>query len=337
MRRATARSVVSIVVAGGVALAMSGCGQSAGEGTAQAAEDGTIQVVTSTNVYGDIVETIGGDNVEVTAIVNSLSQDPHSYEATVQDKLAVSKAELLVENGGGYDTFLHLLADDVEMDHDYVLTAVDISGLAPEDAEGEHAGEEYAAEEPAGEDHADEEDAHAHGDFNEHVWYSLPAMDKLAAEIAAKLSTLDPDNAGTYEANAASFSESSAGLQAQLDELAAGAEDRSVAMTEPVPWYLLEAAGLQDGTPPDFIEAIEEGSDVPVAALNEMQVLMEEGGPAFLAYNQQTEGPQTVSVRDAAEAAGVPIVTFTETVPDGGDYITWMTANVDGIAQALNS
>lgn len=332
MRRATARSVVSIVVAGGVALAMSGCGQSAGEGTAQAAEDGTIQVVTSTNVYGDIVETIGGDNVEVTAIVNSLSQDPHSYEATVQDKLAVSKAELLVENGGGYDTFLHLLADDVEMDHDYVLTAVDISGLAPEDAEGEHADEE-----PAGEDHADEEDAHAHGDFNEHVWYSLPAMDKLAAEIAAKLSTLDPDNAGTYEANAASFSESSAGLQAQLDELAAGAEDRSVAMTEPVPWYLLEAAGLQDGTPPDFIEAIEEGSDVPVAALNEMQVLMEEGGPAFLAYNQQTEGPQTVSVRDAAEAAGVPIVTFTETVPDGGDYITWMTANVDGIAQALNS
>ena len=70
-----------------------------------------VDVVASTSVYGDIVSSIGGDKVRVSSIINRTSQDPHSYEATTQDKLAVSKAELVVENGGGYDAFIDTLAD----------------------------------------------------------------------------------------------------------------------------------------------------------------------------------------------------------------------------------
>ena len=73
-------------------------------------------MVASTSVYGDIVSTIGGDKVRVNSIITRTSQDPHSYEATTQDKLAVSKAELVVENGGGYDDFIHKLADDTGLD-----------------------------------------------------------------------------------------------------------------------------------------------------------------------------------------------------------------------------
>ena len=58
------------------------------------AGDGIVDVVASTSVYGDIVSSIGGDKVRVSSIINRTSQDPHSYEATTQDKLAVSKAEL---------------------------------------------------------------------------------------------------------------------------------------------------------------------------------------------------------------------------------------------------
>ncbi|GAA2175262.1 zinc ABC transporter substrate-binding protein [Arthrobacter parietis] len=323
MRSISARTTAALTAVALFPLALAGCGQDAGS-AGETAESGALQVVTSTNVYGSIVETVGGQNVEVTAIVNSLSQDPHSYEATVQDKLAVSKADLLVENGGGYDPFLHQLADSVEMDHDYVLSAVGISGVAPED-------EAHAEEE------AHSEDEHDHGSFNEHVWYNLDAMADLADAIGEKLAELDPANADTYESNADTFAEEIAGLQGQAEALASEADGRTVAATEPVPAYLLEAAGLKDATPADYTEAIEEGADVPVAALNEMQELVQSRSVAFLAYNEQTEGPQTQAVRSTAEAASVPVVQFTETLPEGEDYLSWMSANVENIAEALKS
>lgn len=323
MRSFPARTTAVLTASALLPLALAGCGQDAA-GSGSSAESGALQVVTSTNVYGNIVESVGGDHVEVTAIVNSLSQDPHSYEATVQDKLAVSKADLLVENGGGYDPFLHTLADSVEMDHEYVLSAVDIAQVAPEgDAHGE------------GEDHS--EAGHDHGSFNEHVWYKLDAMADLAGAVGEKLAALDPGNADTYESNAASLADELADLQDQAEALAPDAAGKEVAATEPVPAYLLEVAGLADATPADYTEAIEEGADVPVAALNEMQELVESRSVAFLAYNEQTEGPQTQAVRSTAEAASVPVVNFTETLPEGEDYLSWMTTNVENIAEALKS
>ena len=60
-----------------------------------------IDVVASTSVYGDIAKSVGGDKVSVTSIISKTSQDPHSYEASTQDKLAVSKAQLVIDNGAG--------------------------------------------------------------------------------------------------------------------------------------------------------------------------------------------------------------------------------------------
>ncbi|WP_026551127.1 zinc ABC transporter substrate-binding protein [Arthrobacter sp. H20] len=311
-----------------VALALTGCGQSQGESASVDTAGDSIQVVASTNVYGDIAETIGGDGVSVTSIVDSLAQDPHSYEATVQDKLAVSEADLVIENGGGYDPFLHNLADEVEMDHDFMISAVSIAGYDEGESEEEHAEHEGESEE----EHAE----HAHGSFNEHVWYDLEAMGAVAGAIGDKLSEIDPENAETYSANVGEFNDGIAALTDRLAAMSADSDGETVAITEPVPVYLLEAAGLENITPGDYSEAIEEGSDVSVAVLNEMMTLMEDESLAFLAYNEQTESPQTQAVRDAADAAGVEIVNFTETVPDGEDFLTWMTSNVDGIESVLN-
>jgi zinc/manganese transport system substrate-binding protein len=127
-----ARTFLTAAVAG-FGLLLTGCGSPAAE-TAGTEPNGRITVVTSTNVYGDIVEAIGGDKVSVAAIVSRPSQDPHSYEANAQDRLAVSKAKLVVENGGGYDDFIHTLADDSNVPHENIISAVEVSGLAPESA-----------------------------------------------------------------------------------------------------------------------------------------------------------------------------------------------------------
>lgn len=325
MRRyAAARS--SVAALAGLGLLLTACSPQAQPSSESA--DG-INIVASTNVYGDIAKTIGGDKVSVTAIISKTSQDPHSYEATAQDRLAVSKADLVIANGGGYDDFLHTLAEDSNLDGGKVLNAVELSGLAhPE-------GEESSAEASVPESEAADE--HDHGEFNEHVWYSLHAMEELAGDISAKLSELDPASAQTFETNAENFNSTLEGLHGKLDSLKGAAAGAPVAVTEPVPLYLLEDAGLVNATPEDYTAAIEEGSDVPPAVLKAATDLVASQSVRFLAYNQQTEGPQTEALKKAAETAGVPVLDFNETLPEGKTYLQWMTDNVDNISKVLES
>ncbi|YCK83578.1 zinc ABC transporter substrate-binding protein [Arthrobacter sp. D3-18] len=323
VRRFAAR--LSLAASAGLAaLLLSSCAGTAGSNTPSSSD--AIEVVTSTNVYGDVVKAIGGDKVDVNAIITKTSQDPHSYEATAQDKLLISKAKLVVENGGGYDEFLHKIADETKVGHENIISAVEISGLAPEE-------EGHAAESSSAEAHSEEE--HAHGEFNEHVWYNLDAMGKLADAVAVKLGSLDSESASTFTANADSFKAKLSELTGKLGDIKAGNEHAPVAVTEPVPLYLLEAAGLENKTPEAYSAAIEEETDVPPAVLKETTDLVSAKSVRLLAYNQQTEGPQTESVKRAAENAGVPVVNFTETLPDGKDYLQWMADNVESISAAL--
>lgn len=290
---------------------------------------GGLSVVASTDVYGSIMEQVGGDHVSVQSLINRPSQDPHSYEATARDRLAVSDAELVVLNGGGYDSFMEKLTADEGIDSADILNAVDISGL-------EEAGSGSSS------DHADEEGhddghghSHSHGGFNEHVWYSLDAMGLLAEAAAERLAELDPDNASTFRGNAAGFNEGLERLEGELAVIRQSAGGRDIALTEPVPEYLFEEAGLHNITPDDFTESVEEGADVPPVVLKEMQDLLKSGEVAFLAYNSQTATAQTEAVRSTADEAGVPVLDFSETLPEGLDYLGWMEQNIAAMEGVL--
>jgi len=300
-----------------------------------AASDG-LSIVASTIVYGDIASQIAGDAATVTSIITSAAQDPHSYEASAQDQLAISKADVVIENGGGYDPFIDTLLD-ASGSTAVVINASETSGLVPEGAEGEKKDKAEGEEHAEGEAHAEgAENDHAHIEgFNEHVWYDFHAMEALADAIAVELSALDPENAATFEANAAAFAADLEPLEAMAEGLHDRLEGSSVAVTEPVAIYLLAEVGLDNVTPEEFTEAIEEGADVPPAALNDTLTLVESRSVVLLAYNSQTASPETERVRDAATTAGVPIVEFTETLPDGQNYISWMKSNLEAIKAAL--
>lgn len=334
MRRPSVR-LAGIYLAGG-ALLLSGCSSETGTGSSDGGGDGVLDVVASTNVYGNIMESVGGDRVSVTSIIDRPSQDPHSYEATARDKLAVSEADLVVLNGGGYDTFMETLVADSGIDSADVLNAVEISGL--EEAGGEKHDDEAhddSSSAESGDGHAHDHAGHSHGSFNEHVWYSPEAMGLLAEAAAERLATVDPDHASSYRDNAAAFNSGIDELTANLAEDSTAAGGRDVAVTEPVPEYLFEAAGLHNVTPTAFTSAVEEGADVPPAVLKEMQDLLRSGDVAFLAYNTQTSTAQTETVRAAAEDAGVPVLDFSETLPEGQDYLGWMGSNVTAIDDVL--
>ncbi|MDY0893107.1 metal ABC transporter solute-binding protein, Zn/Mn family [Frigoribacterium sp. CFBP9030] len=339
------RTLPLLALPAAAALVLSGCSSS---GSAGAAGDdgsgGAISVVASTNVYGDIAQTVGGDAVDVTSIISDPSQDPHSYEADARTQLAVSRADVVIENGGGYDAFVDTMLSASDSSA-AVVNAVDVSGLDP-DAEGhtddEHADDEHSDEaEPSADatsdDHADEhEHDHEHGAFNEHVFYSLHSMGALADEIAHQLGEIDPDQADTFTANADAFGDRVADLEAQAAEIKTAHDGESVAYTEPVPGYLFDEMGLVNVTPASFSEAIEEGDDVSPAVLNETLKTFADGRVDLLAYNEQTSSPETEAVEKAATDAGVAIVPVTELLPEGDDYISWQQSNIDAIKAALD-
>lgn len=292
-----------------LALLLAGC---SGRPTESADGDGGISIVASTNVYGDIAASIAGEAAMVTSFITSPAQDPHEYEASARDRLALDDADVVLKNGGGYDPFMDALLASGDA-KPAVLDAVEISGLAPD----EHGR------------------AHVEG-FNEHVWYNFGAMSKVAKAVGDELSELDPGHARDYAANVTAFTKSVDALERAEQRLRATAGGRGAAITEPVPMYLLEAVGLVNRTPHAFSEAIEEGADVSPRVLKETLGLF--GGPndiAVLAYSAQTADATTGQVRDAAKAAGVPVVDFTETLPHGKSYIAWQRDNLDRLAAAL--
>jgi len=326
------RTLPLLALPAAAALVLSGCSTGdSGSGSGSASADG-LSIVTSTNVYGDIAKTVGGDAVDVTSIISDPSQDPHSFEADARTQLAVSKADVVVENGGGYDDFVDTLVDASGTDAT-VIDAVDVSGLDADDHadEAEHTDEATDDATAEGDEHG-----HDHGEFNEHVFYDLPTMAKLATAIADELGRLDPSGADTYTANADAFGTKISDLESQAADVKAAHDGESVAYTEPVPGYLFDAMGLENVTPEAFSEAIEEGTDVSPAVLNETLQLFSGGTVDLLAYNEQTSSPETEQVEKAATDAGVAIVPVTELLPSGDDYVSWQQSNIDAIKAALD-
>ncbi len=288
------RSALPLAVAA-VAVLAAGCGSD----TSDAAADGKIAVVASTNVWGSVVEAVGGDEVSVRSLINDSKGDPHSYADKPEDATLLTEAKLVVYNGGGYDDFFTKLVDAAGADAKQVV-AYDVSGL------------------PEGE--------------NEHVWYDFATVKKVADKVAAELGAIDPDNKATYADNAKSF-------DGKLDELATKADaipDGKVVATEPVAKYLLDAAGMTDVTPADFSEAIEEETDPPIAAVADTMDLVSGKQVVALVNNAQTETNVTDQLNNAAKTAGVPIVDVSETLPPGvTDYVEWMTKQVGALAGAV--
>ncbi|MGW0394797.1 metal ABC transporter solute-binding protein, Zn/Mn family [Streptomyces sp. NPDC003042] len=289
----------------GFALALI-CGSGGCAGAASPSS--AVPVVASTNVYGDIVQQIGADKVDVVSIISDPAQDPHSYEASTRNQLELSKAKVVVENGGGYDEFVARMLRSAGNSSAQVIDAVEVSGKAPD----------------------------PNGEFNEHVWYDFPAMGKLADRIAEALTKAAPAEGTVFKQNAKAFQDELATLQDRTDRINARHAGTAVAVTEPVPLYLTEASGLVNKTPAAFSEVIEEGDEVSPRSLQETLALFTKGQVEALVYNEQTAGPQTEKVKKAAEDNGIPVVPVTETLPAGEDYIGWMASNVDALQGALD-
>lgn len=316
------------------ALTLSAC-TSDSETTVESAPatevDGPITIVASTNVWGSVAEAVAGDLATVESVIADPSADPHSYEASPGDAATVAEASLVVYNGGGYDEFI----TDILASEGQDVPSVNAYELLEEGGHA-HEEDESATEETDMQEHADE-DGHDHGEVNEHVWYNAEIAAATAESIAETLGQLDPDNAQQYTDNAEAFHEQVHGITDVTAAIAADHPAAPVAQTEPIAHYLIEESGLDDLTPEDFKNAIEEGNDPSAASIAATRDLFTSDSVQVLVYNIQTQDAVTQDIRATAEEAGVPVVEVTETLPEGMTYIEWQTQAAEDLLAALSA
>lgn len=284
-------------------------------------DTGKIKVVTSTQVWADITELVGGEWVEVSVIVPD-NQDPHSYEATARDQLAVSEADLVIANGGGYDSF---------MDQLVAATDKDLIFLKLVEGEHKHAGETEVTHEEHDHDHAEE--------ANEHIWYDFALTLDAASHIVEAIVELRPEAQESTQAGLEFLTSEMGNLELRLEALRERALGLGFVATEGVANLMLLNAGFENLTPEALADAVEEERDVPLDALEEAKELLENKLAAILVVNTTTTDAATDELISAAEAGNRKIVRVSETASGAAaadlDYLDWMNLILDQLQEAI--
>ena len=294
-------------------------------------------VYATTNVWGSVAKAVGGDKVNVIVGVDDLSQDPHDYQATAIDKLNITKSAVMLVNGGGYDDWGMSLAESVSH-KPVVINAVALSGLSPntDNAADESAGEhqhdtqhEIKTAHPQPSDHP-----HVHGDFNEHVFFSLDTAKKVAEAVNKQLAATSPANQAIYAKNTQHFIQQIDALKVKAKQI--GQQKAITAFaTEPVIGYLLADMGIKDVTPKAYVVQSETDAGVSVKVLNDSKSLLSNKQVGLLVVNAQTEDATSKQLITLAKASTVPVVAVYETLPNGvTSYTQFIEKTLDDFAAA---
>jgi zinc/manganese transport system substrate-binding protein len=307
------KKLAAVTTALGLAFAFTGC-------TSTEPTDTRPTIVATTNVWADIAGQVAGDKFQVVSLINSASQDPHSYEASAREQLAVKNSELFIMNGGGYDDFALKLASAAEVTP-FNVFEVNEAAHAEEGNEDAHAEEGHA--------HAEEGHAHEH-DGSDHIWYDLHVAEHTAELIAAELSTLQPDNAAEFKTNAAKF-----GAEIEvLEERAASITSKlSYFEAHPLATLMFSELGFTNLTPEGFAEAEEAGLEPSVKIMNTASELIKSGKIAFLAVNRQVTSVSLEKLASIAKEQGIPVISFDELLPGDASYQEWF----DGLLSELSA
>jgi zinc/manganese transport system substrate-binding protein len=294
--------VLAAILPLGVALLASGCSSSLAFGSDPG---GRVIAVGAENEYADVIQQVGGKYVQVSAIMSNPNTDPHTFEASASVGRLVGEAQLVVQNGVGYDTFMNMLEGAVPSSSRKVIVVQNLLGL-PDSTP------------------------------NPHLWYKPSTMPAVANAIAADLAALQPSHASYFRANAARFIGSLTAWTRAIAAFRAEYPGTPVATTEPVADYLLQAVGADNLTPWSFQADIMNGIDPsPQDVAVEQSLFTRHKVTAFL-YNQQVTDSLTESFITLARANGIPVVGVYETMPvPGYDYQSWMLAEVQALRKAV--
>jgi zinc/manganese transport system substrate-binding protein len=299
-KRPVAAMLLSVAAAVAATVVAACSGSASG-----ASSSGKIVAVGAENEYAAVIQQVGGKYVQASAIMSNPNTDPHTFEASIAVAREVGSAELVVQNGVGYDTFISAIENAAPNSDRKVIDVQQLLGL-PDSTP------------------------------NPHLWYAPTTMPKVADAIASDLSALQPSHAAYFQANAKAFIASLSAWNNAVASFKAAYPGTPVATTEPVADYMLQAVGANNLTPWTFQADVMNGVDPsPQNVATERSLFTQHKVKVFL-YNQQVTDPLTESLITLAQQNGIPVVGVYETMPvPGYDYQTWMLTEVQDLRKAV--
>lgn len=285
-----------------LAAALAGCGSGGALGSSKG-----LRIVAAENFWGSIASQLAGTKASVQSIIVNPAQDPHSYEPLPGDARTLATAQLVIVNGVGYDPWApKLLAAEPAAGRQ----TLDVGALF-----GLHEGD------------------------NPHRWYDPPQVEAVARAITADLIRLDPADRRYFQQQLLTFeTRRLASYHALIDRIHARYAGVPVGASESIFALLSPSLGLHLMTPPSFMKAISEGTDVTAhdAIATESQIVHHQ--IKVWVYNSQNATPQIQHLNQLARANHIPIATVTETLSPAGDsFEQWQVTELQGIAAALRA
>jgi zinc/manganese transport system substrate-binding protein len=299
--------VVLLTAVLAVAAGLSACGDSG-----ESADDSGPRIVVTTNILGDVVENLVGDDAAVEVLMPPGS-NPHDFAPSAQQAAALRDADLVVVNGLGFEVGLVDTIEAAERDGVTVLTATDAIDPLPLDADADDA-------------------------LDPHFFTDPARMRTVAERIADALASLSGLGTAAFRDRADAYLRQLEDLDAEVDAALAGIpeERRTLVTNHEVFGYFADRYGFE------VLGAVIPGGSTlaePSAAdLADLAAQIERAG--VTAIFAETSSPTRLADALAAEGRDVAVVelyseSLGEPGSDGATYLDMMRTNAERIAAAL--
>jgi zinc/manganese transport system substrate-binding protein len=297
--------LIGIIIIAGLGYAVYKTSKAGSTTVSETTQTGVVRVVAAENFYGDIAKQLGGDHVQVVSILSDPNADPHEYESSVQDAEAVANANIVIENGLDYDTWMDKLLSASPNKNRVVLIGGKLASHPLPD--------------------------------NPHVWYGVDNVQTIAGKITDALKQADPADSSIFDSNLATFDSSLQPLQQKIADIKAKYNGIPVGLTETIYLYQTGPEGLNVLTPLAFEHAIAEGNDPSADDVAKANDQITKKQVKVLIYNEQTITSITTNLQNEAKQQNIPIVPVTETMPTTKHYQSWMMDQLTVLQNALQS
>lgn len=292
-----ARIAIAALASVGMLASVAACGS--GQSTSE--KNGTIEVAASVNQWGTVAKALGGDNVNVTSIINSTNVDAHDYEPTTSDIAKLQKAQVIIVNGAGYDAWAVKAAQTANA---IIVNAAEIGGVN----DGE----------------------------NPHVWFSADVRKAVAQAITEAYEQADAAKKNDFDKMNDQWAAEENNVESKIAEVKQKTDGLAYAATESVASYLAEDMGLADATPSGYARATANESEPTPTDIKQFTDALKAGEIKLLVVNTQEESELTGKITDAAKSVEVTMVELTEQMPEQYVSLTaWMEGLVDAFSQAI--
>lgn len=291
-------------------------------------DTGKISVVTTIFPYYDFTRCIAGDKADIRLLL-SPGSEPHSYDPSPSDIVAIENCDIFIYNGGESDEWVEGVLDSIENKNMKVMRMMDYVDLLYEQSV-EHDEHDHENEHEHENEHGEE--------YDEHIWTSIRNAEKLSNAIADKLSVCDSANKEIYIENKESYINQLRELDSEIVDIVSNAKRNTVVFGDRFPFlYFVNDYSLEYEC---AFPGCSSETEPSISTVTHMIDFTRECQVPIVFYLEFSNGKVAKLI---SEDTGAKTMRFSschnvtkDEFADGATYISLMEQNANALKEALN-